>query len=458
MGHGGVGSRQLVGGIVRLHAQNGEDLPHNLAGRGGHHVAAGGVGPRGTAGGVHGQQHDVLRIVRRGKAHKGHHDVALGIGGGFGSGFVGGAGLSADAVAVHLPVFPGALRHHVLQALPDLGGGLLADHLADALGLMLAQDVPLPVQHLLHHIGLVEVAAVDTGRLGPDQLDGGDVEGLAEGVGGQGDDVGIEALFVRKDALGLADHVHAGLFHQAEGLEVFVKLAGAQGLADFDEGRVAGVAHRLFQNLVAVAGLPGAVEGLIPALDHDGAGALIGGVHVDDPLLQRRRQGDGLEGGAGLVGGVDALVPPLALAGVVLGLGHRLFIGAYPLFPVVLYARLLSRGGLRGVLRRVFVPVLLNVLQLLIQLGFQFPVVEDAGLVGIVIGIGRHAQEGPGIHIHHNPGAAVGGVEFAEHGLHALFQGDLDVDVQGQHQVAAVLRVEVLLILEQQGLALVVLG
>ena len=184
-------------------------------------------------------------------------------------------------------------------------------------------------------------------------------------------------------------------------------------------------------------GSPGAVEGFIPALDHDGAGALIGGVHVDDPLLQRRRQGDGLKRGAGLIAGVNALVPPLALDGAVFRFADGLLV---------------------FLLGFVVLPLFLQLRQLLFQLALQLPVVEDAGLVGIVVRIRGHAQERPVIHIHHNSGSAVGGVELAEHGLHALFQGNLDVDVQGQHQVVAVLRVKILLILEQQGLVAVVLG
>ena len=109
---------------------------------------------------------------------------------------------------------------------------------------MLFQDAAVTVQNLLHHIGLVEVAPVDAGRLGPNQLQRCDVEGLTEGIGSQGDEVGVEVLFTRENSLNLADHIHVGLFHQAEGLEVFVICAGSHRLADLDEGRVAGVPHR----------------------------------------------------------------------------------------------------------------------------------------------------------------------------------------------------------------------
>ncbi len=77
-------------------------------------------------------------------------------------------------------------------------------------------------------------------------------------------------------------------------------------------------------------------------------------------------------------------------------------------------------------------------------------------MVGVVIRIGGHAQNRPGIHIHNDTGAAVGSVKLAEHALNALFQGNLNIDVQRQHQITAVLCVEILLILEQQGLVAVV--
>ena len=87
-----------------------------------HHVAAGHVGAGVAAGGIHGDEHDDLGIVRRGEAQEGHHHVA-------GLALIGRTGLAADAVARHLAVFAGAAGHHVFQAFPDGGGGLLADDL-----------------------------------------------------------------------------------------------------------------------------------------------------------------------------------------------------------------------------------------------------------------------------------------------------------------------------------------
>ena len=48
--------------------------------------------------------------------------------------------------------------------------------------LVLTEDVALVVQHLFYQIGGIQIAAVDGGCLGPDQLQGRDVEGLSEGV------------------------------------------------------------------------------------------------------------------------------------------------------------------------------------------------------------------------------------------------------------------------------------
>ncbi len=51
----------------------------------------------------------------------------------------------------------------------------------------------------------------------------------------------------------LALHVDAGFLQESEVLQIVVELLRSQGLADLDEGRVAGVRHRQGQILVAVA-------------------------------------------------------------------------------------------------------------------------------------------------------------------------------------------------------------
>ena len=131
VGHALVHGGEIVLAVLGLHPQMGQDLAHDLACGGGSHVAAGDVDAGIPAGGIHGDKEDVLGIIRRSKAHEGDHHVAPGILLRAAAGLVGGAGLAADAVAHHLAVLAGAGGHHVFQALPDGGGGLLADDLAD---------------------------------------------------------------------------------------------------------------------------------------------------------------------------------------------------------------------------------------------------------------------------------------------------------------------------------------
>ena len=289
---------------------------------------------------------------------------------------------------------------------------------------MLADDVAVVVQDLIHQIGGIQVAAVDGGRLGPDQLQGRDVEGLAEGVGGQGHHVGVEVLLRGKDAAPhLRRQIHAGGLHEAEGLEILVISLGADLEAHGDKGRVAGVAGGGFQILHTVAGVVGAVDGLVPALNPDGPVAGEGGVHGHLPLLQGGGQGHRLEGGAGLVGILIALVAPL-----------------------------LELGGSQG-----FV-IFFGALRKALQRGQELFVGDGAVIVGIVIGVRGHGHDGAGVDVHDDAGGTVFGVELLHHALDALFQVILDIDIQGQHQVAAVFRVVILLIVKEQGLIVVVLG
>ena len=294
---------------------------------------------------------------------------------------------------------------------------------------MLTEDVALVVQHLFYQIGGIQIAAVDGGCLGPDQLQGRDVEGLSEGVGRQGNHVGVEAVLIGKDAFRLRRQVDTGGLHEAEGLQIAVVCLRADLQAHGDEGRVAGVAGSHLQGLGAVAGPLGAVDGLSPALHVDGAGAGEGGVHVHHALLQGRGQRDGLEGGAGLVGVLIALVPPLLELDGGPGIRQRLIV---------------------RLLRLVGAAVLLD----LRQSGIQFrlkPLSIDGGKVSrIIVGIGGHGHNAAGVHVHDDAGAAVGRVVLIQHTLQALFQGVLDVGVQSQHQAAAILRIKHLLAAAEQ--------
>ena len=294
---------------------------------------------------------------------------------------------------------------------------------------MLGDDVAVIVQDLVHHIGGVQVAAVDAGRLGPDQRQGRDVEGLAEGIGRQGDHVGVELRPAGENSADLADHVHAGGLHKAEGLQIVIVAVRTDLQAHGDKGWVAGVAGGHLQGLGAVAAAAGTADGLAPALDLDGAGAGEGGVHVHHALLQGRRQGQGLEGGAGLIGGVDALVAPLGIQNIAGGLADRRLI---------------------VLLRGVAALVLFQGRQGAVQLCLQLLVVNGAVVVEVIIRVRGHGQDSPGVHIHDDAGGTVGGVELIRHALDALFQIVLDVAVQSQHQVFAVFRVVILLILVKQ--------
>ena len=173
---------------------------------------------------------------------------------------------------------------------------------------MLIHHSAAAVPDLLHHMGLVQVAAVDAGGLCGDEGDGGHVEVLAEGIAGQ-IQLGEVALG-HKDAGGLTGQIDAGAIQQTEGAHILVEGIRSQPQATVDEGGVTGVAGGLLQGLMPVAAGVAAVDGL--AHDGDGAGAFKGGAHIHHALLQRCRQRQDLEGGAGLIGVVEGLVAPLA--------------------------------------------------------------------------------------------------------------------------------------------------
>ena len=260
---------------------------------GGGPVAAGiaGLGP------VVGQQHDDLRVIRRGEAHEGDDDPPL-----LRLRGLGGAGLAADAVARLVGVLAAAARggDHALQDGPAAVAGLLADHLAHQGGLGGLDLGPAGVGHRLDHIGLVQVAPVDDGGEGGDHLQGGNGEALAEG-GHRQVHIG-HGLPAPVQADLLSGQINARRLGHAEGLEVVVELLHPQPLADLDEGGVAGVLHRLGQGLHPVALPLGAVDGVAHPGQAVGAGAVEGVVLIHHPLLQGGGQHQGLEGGAGLIG------------------------------------------------------------------------------------------------------------------------------------------------------------
>ena len=277
---------------------------------------------------------------------------------------------------------------------------------------MAGENIAVAVHHPLHHIGGVEVAAVDAGGLGGNKGNGGGIEVLPESVAGQVQLRG--GLLGGEDAQGLTVQVDATAVYEAEALHIIIELLRAQAQAVGDEGGVTGVTRRLLQGLVAVAAPVAAVDGGIQHMD--GAGAVEGGILVDNPLLQSRRQGQDLEGGAGLIGIVDGLVAPLAQLGVrqvQLLLRHQL-----------------GDGG----------------------------IINGRRVVQVVAGAGGHGQNRAGLHIHDNARGAVGGLGGGDHLIDGLFHIILNGGVQGQDDVAAVLRLIILFVAIEHIVARRVLG
>ena len=293
---------------------------------------------------------------------------------------------------------------------------------------MLLDHVAVAVQLLIHHVGLVEVSAVDAGGLGGDELERGDVEVLAKGVAGQIQ--GGERLPGGEDAPHVPLEVHACLVHQAEVLHVVVEPVGPHGQADADKGRVAGVPHRLLEHLMPVAAVVGTADGVVA--DGHGAAAVKGAAGVHRPLLQGHGQGEDLGRGAGLVGVVHRLVAPL----LQLQLPQLLPVGV---------GVLLVRGG--GIL-------LVHLGQLLLE----FAVIDLPVGVHVVGGAGGDGQDGPALGVHNHPRGPVLGPVFGDHVLQAPLHVVLDGAVQGQLEAVAVLGVVVLLILEHDLRAVAVLG
>ena len=308
------------------------------------------------------------------------------------------------------------------------------------------EHIALAVGHLADHIGLHQVAAVDDGGGRCDELNGGHLEPLAEGCGGQLD--GVEVLPGPDQGTGvhLALHVYAGFLQEAEALQIVIELLRSQGLADLDEGRVAGVRHRQGQILVPVARrLLGATDGPGPALYHDVAGAVEVAVLGDHALLQGGGQDDGLERGAGLIGTGDCLVSPLGVKHFGLcrrnGLVAGLLAGS-PLCQCLLVGLLL---GVRPAL---------DVRQILVE----HRIAHHPGVVQIVGGGVGPGQNFARIGVHGDAEAAVLHLEL----LDALFQDaltvGLDSAVQGQGQIVAVSGVVVVLIAVEHLCAVAVFG
>ena len=287
-------------------AQIGQDIRHNGGGGGGHHVAAGDVSTGAAGGCVHGQEHNDLGVVGRGEAQEGDDNILIGS---LCISLICRTSLAADTVSGHLTIFAAAAADDILQNVPHSGGGLLADDLPDRRCVKLPDHVAVLVQLLFHHMGLVEVSAVDTGRLGGDELDGGDVEALTESVGGQIALGFREILKGSVDAGPLALEIHAGGVMETEGVHIIIIFLGPYAKGNVNKGRVAGVSHRLLQRLVFMS--IAVIAENVPVVHHNFTVTIEGAAQADGPLLQPHGQGEDLVCGARLIGIVDRLAAPL---------------------------------------------------------------------------------------------------------------------------------------------------
>ena len=292
---------------------------------------------------------------------------------------------------------------------------------------------------MIHHVRGVEIAAVYHRIKGRDQLNGGDVKALTEGGGGQLSDMelivgpDITAVLVRQvDARGL---------HNTEAVEIIVKFLSADLLANGNQGRVTGVAHRLCQSLVSVAAAGGAADG--PGVYLHTAAAVKGGIFVNDALLQTGSQHDGLEGRAGLVGVGNGLVGPLGVDCVGIGLLIGLLIGERRLFLLCQLSPLFL-GLPDGILHR-FLGGRFNLFGLLVHLGKQCGVSDGAVIVQVKVGTHGHAQDGAGIALHCDDHAAVLGLIPGAVLLQIALAICLYGRVDGQVDIIAIFRIVVVL-------------
>lgn len=252
----------ILGTAGLVIAQVIHDIGNEFASHGGCHVTTTDVNP--VVGGVLpggrrfrpviAQQDNDLRIIRRSAAQEGDDDPVL-----TGQG-LGGAGFPGDAVPVYLRVFPGApyIIDHTFHIGKDQARGLLADHLADFLGLMVTHHVTVGIGHRLDDVGFHQVAAVDHGRQGSDHLDGSGGKPLAEGGGrllGGGVD---EVVLIPEVALHFPGQLNASGGGKAEVFPVLVELLAPQFLGNLDHGHVAGVHQSPAGSLGAVAAAVGA--------------------------------------------------------------------------------------------------------------------------------------------------------------------------------------------------------
>ena len=417
VGHGDVDRTHVHAGVVGLHAQVEQGVGEDVADHGSGHHAAGDIDAGFAAGGVEGNEADVLRIVHRRDADEGD-DAVLGLIAVFvvDVQLFGGTGLAAHAVAGELGVARRAVGDDGLDQLAHLLGGVLADGLADDGFSVFFHHGPVLVQNLGDHVGLQDVAAVDYGGDGAHHLDRRGLHGLTEGHGGQLSVFHQLCLGV-EDAGGLAGHIDPGLFQQPEGVDVIIEFVAAQQNADVGKGDVAGVLQGLSQRFRAVTLSFPAVQGGLTVCVVLCSAAIEAGVFVDHLFLQRGGQGNGLEGGAGLVAVGDAAVTPLLEPGCGDGV------------VVLLDQKLVFRR-----VRNMAFQLVVDLLQL-----FLCGQIENFQIVvGIIAALDGHGQDRPGVHVHDDAEGAVLHVVFFNGRFEVFLQIHLHRGVDGQHQGIAV--------------------
>ncbi len=350
-------------------------------------------------------QHRVLRVVGGRKAAVGS-DIFVPV---LDLGLLGSARLARDAVAGDIAAFRRADGRVLLQDGAHALRGLLGNHLALRRGVRRLYDVALAVHNFPDDVGTHQVAAVRDGRARGDHLNRRDVVGLAERGHGE---VQRRHLVLRHiDAARFARQVDAGLIRKAEGVEILEEPVDAKLLADLHEHHVAGVVNPLGKSQPAEAAALPVVDGL-PA-DGQRPGAVERGVFRDQIFFQRRGGGDHLENRARIVGVVHAFVAPLLQLGLLDG---RL---------LLLRVRDFRDGGRRRL------------------------VGDGERVVRVEIPFDRHAEDGARFDVHHDGAAPVFHVVVEKALLQVLLQIMLHDLVDGEDKAVAVLRGDLLLVLER---------
>ena len=395
IGHRHIDSRQFRGGIVGFYPHIGQDLGKDSAHHRGRHGRAVQVG---LIGFIQDEQYRYLGVIHRGHTYKGVGVVAA-----VGIQLLTGAGLAADAVSRYGRVFTGAVGHNTFHQFAHLAAGFLADDLAADGRFGDRNHIAFAVQYLIHHIGLIQVAAVYRSGDSGDELNGRHLKALAEGGRFQVALGGIELCFAVKIAALLARQVNTGGLGESERGKEIIEIGSAYPLTNLHIGGVTAVLHSLRQCLQAVAGMLPAV--LYYTARHIAAGTVKAGLHRHRTGFQRRGRGDDLKYRARLVGLIHCLIAPLDLLLVGKGL-------------LILIAALLVLGQLlQGDLRN-----------------------DGLRIIGIIVRHGGHAQDRPGVHILHNDCRAVLYRVLGQSGGQVLFYHRLNIAVQRQHQAIAVLR------------------